>query len=78
MNENNKKILNQAMIVFGFIMVAVYLLLGFVLIFGNYFKSIPQEYKTVFAFFFIAYGFFRLVRSVSKLKEHQDYYNIEQ
>lgn len=68
----NKSFLAKFMFVFGIVMIAVYIGLGVSLIFFPIFMYIPQNMKTIFGIFFLAYGFFRLVRFYMKFKEKRD------
>jgi len=60
------------MFVFGILMVVLYLLLGFSLVFMNFFNYIPKEIKTIFGLFFVVYGLFRLVRIYYKYKDSKE------
>jgi len=62
------------MIVFGFIMVACYLGIALYLLLSPSFKYIDLNMRIIFGSFFIAYGLFRLVRLISKIK-NQNYEN---
>ncbi len=53
-------------------MVAVYIGLGISLLFFPIYKYIPQNMKIIFGIFFLAYGFFRLIRTIMKLNENKD------
>ncbi|MFA6924092.1 MAG: hypothetical protein WC223_07535 [Bacteroidales bacterium] len=72
-----KKTLSISMIIFGFFMVAVFIFIGLVLLYSSYYLYIKKEVRVIFAFFFIVYGIFRLVRTIFKLKEHKEFYNNE-
>ncbi len=69
---SNKARLAKFMIIFGYFMVAVYLGLGVLLFIPRFYPYIPSNIKFVFAFFFMAYGLFRLVRMISKKKEPEN------
>jgi len=64
--------ITKFMFVFGLLMVILYLLLGFSLVFMNYFNYIPKEIKTIFGLFFVVYGLFRLVRIYYKYKDSKE------
>ena len=66
-----RPILAKFMIYFGFFMVVLYLGLGCYILFSPSFPDIPQNIKMVFGFFFIAYGVFRLVRSLMTMKQNR-------
>ena len=72
---NTKKTFSLIMIIFGFFMVAVYLLMGIALMYNKFFLYISKEIRFILAFFFIAYGIFRLVRGIFKLKEYKEFYD---
>jgi hypothetical protein len=65
---------SKFMVVFGFIMVACYIGIALFLLLSPSFKYIDLNMRMVFSFFFIAYGLFRLVRLISKIK-NQNYEN---
>ena len=71
------KTLSITMIIFGFFMVAVFIFIGLVLLYSSYYSYIKKEVRFIFAFFFIVYGIFRLVRTALKLKEHREFYEDE-
>lgn len=50
------------MVVFGYLMVIIYIGLGILLMIPKVYPYIPKNVKFVFSLFFIAYGIFRLVR----------------
>lgn len=68
----NKQFFAKFMIILGFVMVAVYIGLGAILLFFPVYKYIPHNMKIIFGFFFMAYGFFRLIRSIMKLKQYRN------
>lgn len=57
---------------FGFLMALVYIGLGVMLFLPDLYPNIPGVLKFSFALFFIAYGFFRLVKLITKKKEQND------
>ncbi len=69
----HKKFNFDFMVIFGLIMVVMYIGLGIYLIVSKSFDYIPTTYKSVFAFFFIIYGVFRFVRIYPNLKNKNDY-----
>lgn len=58
--------LAKFMVIFGYVMVAVYIGLGVMLFIPGFYPYVPVNLKFVFAIFFIAYGLFRLVRILSR------------
>jgi len=61
------------MLIFGYLMVVVYIGMGILLFLPQVFPWVPGNVKFAFAVFFIAYGLFRLVRIVSgKRKSNED------
>ncbi len=73
----DKKLFSKIMIVFGFIMVAVFFGIGITLAFFPVYSYMPREIKIIFGFFFIAYGFFRLARIIQQIRiqKREEYYN---
>ena len=67
-----KPFLAKFMIYFGFFMVVLYVGLGCFILYPSTLPDIPQNIKFVFGFFFIAYGIFRLVRSLMTLKNNRN------
>jgi len=64
--------LSKAMMIFGFIMVTLYIVLGIGLLTFPYFeKIIDPNIKVGIALFFLAYGCYRLFRQISKLKNKE-------
>jgi len=57
---------SQFMLAFGYLMAIVYVGLGASLFLPRVFPNIPGNLKLTFALFFIAYGFFRLVKLVTR------------
>lgn len=57
---------------FGLIIVVLILLSGILFIFSNYFNYVPLNYRFSLGFFIIAYGAFRLVNIIIKLKNRND------
>ena len=57
---------------FGYLMAAVYIGLGAMLFIPRVYPNVPGVLKFSFALFFIAYGFFRLVKLITKKKEQND------
>jgi hypothetical protein len=58
--------------IFGYFMAAIYVGLGVVLFIPGVYPNIPGVLKISFALFFIAYGFFRLVKLITKKTEPND------
>lgn len=67
----DKNLFSKIMTVFGFFMVAVFIVLGIVLMVLPVFPHLPPNLKTVFGLFFIAYGFFRLARIIQLLRQQK-------
>lgn len=72
MLNNSKGLLSKFMIFFGYLMAAIYVGLGIVLLSSDIFPVKPLALKFSFALFFIAYGFFRLVKLITKKTETND------
>ncbi len=68
----NKGWFSKFMNIFGYLMAAIYVGLGVMLFLPSVYPNIPGVLKFSFALFFIAYGFFRLVKLISKKKESND------
>jgi hypothetical protein len=64
----NKGWFSKFMDIFGYLMAAIYVGLGVMLFLPSVYPNIPGVLKFSFALFFIAYGFFRLVKLISKKK----------
>jgi len=64
--------LSRFMIFFGYLMAAIYVMLGVVLLATDIFPVKPPALKFSFALFLIAYGFYRLVKLVTKRTETND------
>lgn len=60
---------SKFMTVFGYIMAFIYIGLGVVLFWDGAFPYVPKNFKFAFALFFIAYGFYRLVKMFSKVND---------
>jgi len=58
----DKAWLAKFMHIFGYVMAVVYIGLGCYLFLPRAYASIPKNLKLAFSLFFIAYGFFRLVK----------------
>jgi hypothetical protein len=68
----NKGWFSKFMSYFGYLMAAVYIGLGAMLFLPSVYPNIPGVLKFSFALFFIAYGFFRLVKLITKKTEPND------
>jgi hypothetical protein len=62
----DKKQFSKFMLGFGYLMALVYIALGAMLFIPSVYPNIPVVLKFAFSFFFIAYGFFRLVKMWTK------------
>jgi len=65
----NKVWFSKFMHVFGYLMAIVYIGLGGMLFIPKLYPDIPKVLKFSFSLFFIAYGFFRLVKLITKKSE---------
>jgi len=61
--------LSKFMVFFGYLMAAIYIGLGVLLFIPKVYPYVPAVLKFSFALFFIAYGFFRLVKMITKKTE---------
>ncbi len=68
----NKGWLSKFMGYFGYLMALIYIGLGIMLFIPSVYPNIPGVLKFSFALFFIAYGFFRLVKLITKKTEPND------
>lgn len=59
---------SKFMLLFAILMIAVYLFLGFSLIFMKVFTYMPKEIRTILGAVFVLYGIFRLVKVYSSYK----------
>lgn len=64
--------LSKFMVFFGYLMAAIYIGLGILLFIPKVYPYVPGVLKFSFALFFIAYGFFRLVKLITKKTEPND------
>jgi hypothetical protein len=64
--------LSKFMGIFGYLMAVIYIGLGVMLFIPRVYPNIPGVLKFSFALFFIAYGFFRLVKLKTKKTEPND------
>jgi hypothetical protein len=64
--------LNKYMSIFSFILIGIFFVLGFLMIFSDYFLYIPVNYRIIFAALIISYGSVRLVATIYKLKRTTD------
>ena len=64
--------LSKFMIYFGYLMSAIYVVLGIVLLATNIFPVKPPALKFSFALFLIAYGFYRLAKLITKKTELEE------
>ncbi|MFH0893005.1 MAG: hypothetical protein V2A54_01105 [Bacteroidota bacterium] len=63
--------LHKFMAIFGLFMVGIYIFLGAVLLFTDYYAYFPEESRFAIGIFFMAYGLFRLVRVYFKYKQQK-------
>ena len=64
--------LSKFMIYFGYLMAAIYVGLGVVLLASDIFPVKPPALNFSIALFFIAYGFYRLVKLITTKTEPND------
>jgi hypothetical protein len=57
---------------FGLFTMTVFIILGFLLLFSDYFTYIPKNYRIIFAAIIIAYGLFRFISIILKPKPSED------
>ena len=69
----NKGWFAKFMVVFGYVMSVIYIGLGVSLFIPGVFNIESWEMKFAFAIFLIAYGFYRLVKQITKKTEPTDY-----
>lgn len=68
----NKGWFSKFMGIFGYFMAVIYIGLGVMLFIPRVYPNVPGVLKFSFALFFIAYGFFRLVKLITKKTEQND------
>jgi hypothetical protein len=68
----NKVWFAKFMVFFGYLMSVIYIGLGVSLFIPNVFNIQSWEIKFAFAIFLIAYGFYRLVKQITKQTEPND------
>ena len=68
----NKGWFAKFMVIFGYLMAFVYIGLGVMLFIPKVYPSVPDVLKITFAFFFIAYGCFRLAKQYTRKNETDD------
>lgn len=68
----NKVWFAKFMVFFGYLMSIIYIGLGVSLFIPGIFKIESWEMKFAFGIFLIAYGFYRLVKQITKKTEHTD------
>ncbi len=68
----SKSWFSRFMIYFGYLMSAIYVALGIVLLATDIFPVKPLALKFSFSLFLIAYGFYRLAKQITKNKELND------
>jgi hypothetical protein len=61
--------INKYLRYFGFTFVGFFIVLGFLLIFSDYFSYIPRNSRIIFAAIIVLYGAFRLVTLLYKPKQ---------
>lgn len=68
----DKNKFSKFMVGFGYLMAFVYIGLGVMLFLPSVYPNIPAVLKFAFSFFFVAYGFFRLVKMRTKKTDPND------
>jgi hypothetical protein len=68
----NKGWFSKFMVTFGYLMSLIYIGLGVSLFIPNIFFIPSWELRFAFALFLIAYGFYRLVKQITKKTEPND------
>jgi hypothetical protein len=68
----DKNQFSKFMVGFGYLMALVYIGLGVMLFIPSVYPNIPTVLKFAFSFFFVAYGFFRLVKMWTRKKDFND------
>jgi hypothetical protein len=68
----SREFLSKFMVFFGYLMALIYIGLGAMLFIPYIYPGIPRNLKFAFALFFIAYGFFRLVKMITKKSEPKE------
>lgn len=63
---------SKFMVYFGYLMALIYIGLGVMLFLPKVYPNIPAPLKFSFALFFIAYGFYRMVKLFNNKKEPND------
>ena len=64
-NTGNKR---KIAFVSGIVMTAIYLSMGILLIFTNFFTQITHTIRIILGIIFVLYGFYRGYRAIKKLK----------
>ncbi|MEX1188566.1 MAG: hypothetical protein WED33_04865 [Bacteroidia bacterium] len=63
--------MNRFLRVMGLVVIGVYLTIGSLLIFTDYFTIVPDEYRVLSGYVILAYGILRVTRyPFSKKKDH--------
>jgi uncharacterized membrane protein len=57
---------------FSFFVIALFIILGLMLVFSNYFEYLPLNFRIIFAVLLVAYGSFRFVSIIFKPKDTDD------
>jgi hypothetical protein len=58
----NSFTLNKLLRVMSLVVIVVYIIIGSLLIFTNFFTVVPEQYQTLIGIVVMLYGFFRSVR----------------
>ena len=58
--------------IFGIAVAAMFILLGFWILFDQRFNYLPKEVKVIFAVFLFLYGAFRIVRHIFKERDEEE------
>jgi len=75
--STGRSLFSKIMIGFGFVMVAVFIGIGMILLFFPVYNYLPRNIKSILGVFFIAYGLFRFARIYQqiRLKKRKEYYD---
>jgi hypothetical protein len=57
---------------FSISIVVIFLMLGAVVIFTNYFDTMPKNFRYILGFFIIAYSLFRLINILGNSKKDEE------
>jgi hypothetical protein len=64
--------LNKYLRIFSFILIGIFFVMGYLLIFSDYFLYIPVNYRIIFATVVFLYGTLRLVGTLYKTRTSRE------